>query len=358
MPRAQKRAALPLGHTKVTSYKKAVCYNPATLKKRCVRTLFLLLGLLLASFGLAWPALAAPPTREAYKQYIAEAYAAAQRSDRIGLDDSTAALLTTQSVLMPDGKELPVDNRWLRAALDQEPPDFVLITARLGAILDALNRERSDADTQALTKLEQIYEAPPFTSRALPSAWTRFWQSVGDAIARFFDRLFGSLPTPTVTPVPARAFKTLSPLGWGLMIVGALLVIAIVVYAARGIRRSILSERRVIAEAEQEETISAAEANDRAQADARAGDYRNAARHLYLASLLWLEEHGMLRYDRSRTNHEYLAQVRGKQVHDVLVPVVNTFERVWYGHHSLDAQSFQDYEQQVAALREQGSNPP
>jgi hypothetical protein len=142
------------------------------------------------------------------------------------------------------------------------------------------------------------------------------------------------------------------------MLIGLLLVVAIVIYAVRGIRRSVLSERRAIAEAEQEETISAAEASDRAQADARAGDYRNAARHLYLASLLWLEEHGMLRYDRSRTNHEYLAQVRGKQVYDDLAPVVDTFERVWYGQRPLDEQGFQQYEQQVAALQEQGSRQP
>ncbi len=66
---------------------------------------------------------------------------------------------------------------------------------------------------------------------------------------------------------------------------------------------------------------------------------------------LWLEERGLVRYDRSRTNREYLAQLRGKPTYETFVPVVETFERVWYGKRPLDAEDFNKYETQIAALR-------
>ena len=134
-------------------------------------------------------------------------------------------------------------------------------------------------------------------------------------------------------------------------------MLAIVVYAIRGVRRSIIAEARARAGVDDEETLTTAEAIDRAQTAARSGDYRNAARHLYLSSLLWLEERGVLRYDRSRTNREYLAQLQGKPAYHNLKPVVDTFERVWYGQRPLDAAGFEAYEREVAALRAHEERP-
>jgi hypothetical protein len=136
-----------------------------------------------------------------------------------------------------------------------------------------------------------------------------------------------------------------------LLALGLVLVIGLVVYAFQGVRRSIVAEARVREEAAQDEPQTAEDAFDQAQAAARAGDYRTAARHLYLSSLLWLEDRKLLRYDRSRTNREYLTQLRGKPVHDELAPVVETFERVWYGHRALDAEEFERYQRQVQSLR-------
>lgn len=319
----------------------------------------MLLLLALGLLGRAEPVQAAPPTLEAYRQIVAEAYAAAQRSDRIGLDDRAEALLQITDVALPDGTLAPVDNTWLRAALAQEPPAFPEIVARLGAVLDALGQPRNAPPGDALQKLNQVYEAPPFKDRELPSAWSRFWSAVGRGLANFLERIFGGIRLPTTPanqPTPT-AFSGISAFGWLLIAAGVLLVLGIIVYAVRGVRRSVVAEARARAEAAEEATLTTAQALERAQADVRAGDYRNGARHLYLSSLLWLEERGLLRYDRSRTNREYLQQVRGNPVHDDLVPVVETFERVWYGSRELDASDFDAYERQVAALRSHGEPP-
>ena len=296
---------------------------------------------------------------DAYRQLLSEAYAAAQRSDRIGLDDSAETLLATTGVELPNEDVVEVDNAWLRDALAQEPPDFPQIVASLGAILDALAQTRTPADGDALQKLEQVFEVPPFKSREVPSAWTRFWSAVGRAIGNFFERLFDQLPQTNFTPPATNpaAFGALTPVGWVLLVLGALLILALIVYTLRGVRRTVAAEARVRAEVEEEETITAQEAGDRAKAAAQAGDYRTATRQLYLSTLLWLEERGLVRYDRSRTNREYLAQLRGKPTHDTFVPVVETFERVWYGKRPLDAADFEQYEQQIMALRTREERP-
>jgi hypothetical protein len=339
-------------------------------KKAFVLVRLICLWLILALMCGASSANAAPSfqatsaTLDEYQQVIAEAYAAAQRSDRIGLDESALTLLAITRVELPNEESVEVDNRWLRDALAQEPPDFPLIVASLGAILDALGQTRTPTDADALQKLDRVFEVPPFKSREIPSAWNRFWEGVGRAIERFFEwlgNLMPQIPTPNITPpgvnVNPSVFGALTPVGWVLLVIGALLILALIAYTLRGVRRTVAAEARVRAEVEEEETITAQEASDRAKAAVQAGDYRAATRHLYLSTLLWLEERGVVRYDRSRTNREYLQQMRGKPSHDAFVPVVETFERVWYGKRPLDADDFDQYQQQVATLRSREEQP-
>lgn len=298
----------------------------------------------------------APPSLDEYTQLVREAYAAAQRADRIGLDDIAPRLIGATEVALPDGSTAPADNAWLEQALADEPPDFRLIEARLGAILDAAGQTRSAQDPDALRKLDDIFSKPPFQSREVPSAWTQFWRRVGQAIEDFFDSLARSLPSGSgnIAPPTPRSFSGLSPLGWVLLVIGLLLVISIVVYAIRGVRHSVVRDAKARSEAAAEENnITAGEALDRAQSTARAGDYRTAVRYLYLSSLLWLGERKLLRYDRSLTNREYLDEARrNPALHERLAPVVNTFDQVWYGHGELAEEDFRAYEEQVNRLRD------
>lgn len=71
-----------------------------------------------------------------------------------------------------------------------------------------------------------------------------------------------------------------------------------------------------------------------AEADAAAagGDFEQALRHLYLALIRNLDRHGLLRYDRSRTNYEYLREVRAlAAVAGPLATLTAQVEAVWYG---------------------------
>ena len=91
----------------------------------------------------------------------------------------------------------------------------------------------------------------------------------------------------------------------------------------------------------------------RAQTLSNQGDYRNAVRYLYLSSLLVLDERGLLRYDRSRTNREYLRSVSSRpELSKPLGDVIDVFDRVWYGFDSVNEEDFESYVKHVDELRE------
>lgn len=82
---------------------------------------------------------------------------------------------------------------------------------------------------------------------------------------------------------------------------------------------------------------------------ANAGDYRGAFLRAYLGSISYLDEVGALRFERSRTNWEYLRDL-GSRGHDSLVhelrPLTSDFDRKLYGH---DHCTQHDYDRAVEA---------
>ena len=83
---------------------------------------------------------------------------------------------------------------------------------------------------------------------------------------------------------------------------------------------------------------------------ARSDDYRSAFLKAYLASIAYLDEAEALRFARSRTNWEYLRELRGKgfdEVADHLFPLTASFDRKFYGREECTRQ---DYERALAAF--------
>jgi hypothetical protein len=100
------------------------------------------------------------------------------------------------------------------------------------------------------------------------------------------------------------------------------------------------------------EVLTAETALRRAHTLSTGGDFRAAVRYLYLSALLILDEHGVLRYDRSLTNREYLRTVADlPEVAATLREVIEVFDRVWYGYQPLDQAAYEQYATRVAELR-------
>jgi hypothetical protein len=286
-----------------------------------------------------------PPDLATYTGWVREAFAAAQRSDRLGLEDAATRLVATTSVRLTDNATIAVDNSWLRDALKESEPNLPTIAARLGAIIDALAQPPSAAPADARDRLQKLLAQPPFKQpeAAQTPAWlTAFYDWLGRVLESFFR------PLGRVTPTGGRL------IAWVIGGIGAVLLIGVILYLLRGLRRGLVVDARADAD-DAEASLTAKTALDQASGLARGGDYRTAVRYLYISALLWLDERNILRYDRALTNREYLDRVRDNpELRARMAPIVETFDRVWYGHLPIDAEAFAAYQRQVEELRREG----
>ena len=286
-----------------------------------------------------------PPDLPTYTAWVREAFAAAQRNDRLGLEDAAARLTSATGVRLADGVTVTVDNAWLSDALRAGQPDMAAIGARLGAILDALAQPPSAAPADARERLQRLLDNPPFkTSEPETPAWLQaFWDWVWRALEQL------------LRPIGRVATGSGNVVAWAIAIVGLVLLIGVIVYLLRGLRRGMVGDAQL--DDDPEANLTAKTALDQAGGLARGGDYRTAVRYMYLSALLWLDERNVLRYDRALTNREYLDRVReNPALRARMAPIVDTFDRVWYGHVPIDAAAFEAYREQIEALRREGVN--
>jgi hypothetical protein len=303
----------------------------------------LLFFVLCSLFSATAAAQGQPPDLETYAGWVREAFAAAQRSDRLGLEDAAERLIATSSVRLPGDATIAVDNGWLGEALKQAEPDLPAIAARLGAIIDALAQPPSAAPADARERLRRILDQPPF-KQPEPAQTPAWLQAFFEWLGRVLESMLR--PISGITPSGGRA------IAWAIGGVGAVLVLGVIVYLLRGLRRGMVADARA-SDDDPEANLTAKTALDQAGGLARGGDYRTAVRYLYLSALLWLDERNILRYDRALTNREYLERVRDNPaLRARMAPIVETFDRVWYGHLPIDAESFAAYRRQVEELRQ------
>ena len=145
--------------------------------------------------------------------------------------------------------------------------------------------------------------------------------------------------------------KILNPRRWDadlryvLFPLAAIALGAVVIFFVRQIRMNLISEAHddvTEAALEQVETERAALA--RAETAEAASDFRSALRFLYLSAILHLQERGVLPYDKSLTNREYLYQAQVDiDLHTALGPAITVFDEVWYGHKPCDAETVTSY---------------
>jgi hypothetical protein len=334
-----------LGESKIEHVKCRTNHQPDRLVRIGMFAVLLLGGWLLAP-PQAY-AQSSPPDLDTYTGWVREAYAAAQRSDRLGLEDAAARLMATTSVRLPGDSTIAVDNGWLREALKSAEPDLPAIAARLGAIIDALAQPPSRAPADARERLQRRLDQPPFKQPDAPPtpSWLR---EFFDWLGRVLENAFR--PLGRISPSGGRT------VAWVIAIVGAVLLLGVLTYLLRGLRRGVVASAHAD-DGDPEANLTAKTALDQAGGLARGGDYRTAVRYLYISALLWLDERDILRYDRALTNREYLERVRDNPaLRERMAPIVETFDRVWYGHLPIDAESFAAYQQQIEALRQKVQN--
>lgn len=249
-------------------------------------------------------------------------------------------------VALEDGALIVVDHSALLRAMQAESPNLAQVEGILASLLAARDHwppaSHSSADLRSLASILQRAEFQ--VEPATPSALRVWWDDLIDRIDRFLAPLF-----PDAVDGGAAAL-----VNWLLNIAGLVALAGLVAYALNELLKSLASEAHLRGvSGEGGAPLTADSAFQRAQDLAEGRDYRTAVRYLYLSTLLTLDERGLLRYDRSKTNREYLRSVAGQPaLAATLREVIDVFDRVWYGFQPLDAASYARYETRVAELRQ------
>jgi hypothetical protein len=263
---------------------------------------------------------------------------------RQGLDDLAAQWEKVTAVEFPDQNVATVDPSYLVAILKQDSPDLERLVSLMDALLKAHDAFPQKVFTvQDVEPLKEILARPEFQWTQAQAPQNPEWlQRILDAIVKLMDRLaYGVQNGVYYGRVP-------------LIMATVLLFIVSLYFIARNLSRNLVREAELAAEnGDDDALLTSKGAMQRAQTLSSQGDYRTAVRYLYLSSLLILDEHGVLRYDRSRTNREYLRSVSSKpELAKPLSDVIDVFDRVWYGFDSVDDETYQSYVKHVDELRE------
>ena len=292
-----------------------------------------------------------PLTLEAYwelvrdtRQTVIQLDADGEQTVRSELDGLASQWESVSAVELSDQSIIKVDPAFLVAALKTDPPALEHLKNLLDALLRAHDEYPHNVFTiQDMEPLDEILARPEFQwAGGQSSAAPDWFNAMLDAFLNFMERI---------------AFGLRNILYYGrvpLILAAVVLFLFSLYYISRNLSRNLVREAQLAAENDDgAELLSSRAAMQRAHTLSSQGDYRNAVRYLYLSSLLILDEQGLLRYDRSRTNREYLRSVSSQpQLAGSLRDVIDVFDRVWYGFDSVDEEAYRSYVKHVDELRE------
>lgn len=246
-----------------------------------------------------------------------------------------------------DGQLIPLDNSYLIKLLRDEEPQLEQIDGILATLqAEHKNQKPASFSISDLNSLHTILAQPEFAwVEQAPNPLTVWVQKLLDAFNALLNRIFGNEPIQI-------SVNTLT-----LAIVASILLIIVLIFVYRTLLKDFIKETQLGLDDEQGgEPLTSEAAFDKAQALSKGGDYRSAVRYLYLSSLLLMDERGILRYDRSKTNREYLRSVANSpELAKPLGEVIEVFDNVWYGYHSLEEETFKKYSDRVEELKEKKS---
>ncbi|MCB9451045.1 MAG: DUF4129 domain-containing protein [Anaerolineaceae bacterium] len=233
-------------------------------------------------------------------------------------------------VQLDDGTRIPVDMSWIRDSLaDIQPGTRETLHREVTALIAYHNNQLAgldaSAETASLAALAEVLRDPRFHYADLT-------------------------PTPIPDFSESEAPQTVTVSSFAEVVLaaaGVLVIIVVFIYFARNLQVQPVS----IETAETNDPTTADDAQDLATGHAQSQDYRSAIRYLYLASLLILDERGIIHYDASLTNREHLRYLKDKhQLYQLAQQVINAFEEVWYGYKPVDEAYYQHFRNRIDEL--------
>jgi hypothetical protein len=314
-------------------------------------------GLLLVLVGLwVWgPQTAVAQTGDAYWQQITDLQELVTRLENEPLDVQQAQLAAAaaqfglvSAVSLPNGREIPISHTFLLNELSRDPPDL----ERLQNLLTAWQTARTtwpevQFDDLDESVLQAILDQPEFQyETAEPTRLQRWLEDLRLRFWQWLSEIFPSLSAGGGLGDIANFLVTF---------LGIVVLIVVLIYALRQLVGDFAADSAIVPDdLLGDEILTADTALNRAQQLSGEGDYRTAVRYLYLSALLLLEERGLLRYNRSLTNREYLRSLAHQpELATILRDVIEVFDQVWYGFHALEPTEYEWYAGRVELLKQQ-----
>ncbi len=238
---------------------------------------------------------------------------------------------------------------------DRKQSALEAVSRQIGLLRQTISQTPPQVNpAAAVASARAVLARPEFASDPPPPP------SVADKLAAWLDKLFRRRSSPQTPNVPNANPKVI--LGILVVIAAAAFAVLVAVLVQAIGRRE--ARARPLALDEEEAALVEARDNESllalAEQSANVGDYRRAFRLVYLASLVALDTNGVLRFDRSKTNWEYLRLLRAagrSDVYAALTPLTREFDQVWYGFAPADASQYARALAQYHALQAAPTQP-
>lgn len=268
-----------------------------------------------------------------YRQALQTALSDLQSGQRTP-GEVAAALKTIDAVTLPDGSTVSPDLSAIMNDL-QPPVDQVRAEARLTALIgqiDQADRSTSTTPDDATASLNRVLARSEFQPKSDTKPQTLFgWllHQIGRLLGPVLQPLERLLLNLVRWVTPSQALRAVVA-----VVIGVVALTALVIWAVRGLRRGFAPGVARLSVVAPGERLNALDLRKDAEELAAKHSYRLAIRALYLAALLRLDERGLLSFDRALTNREVLKNAvksGSPQLSDHLAPLVDRFDRHWYG---------------------------
>lgn len=257
-------------------------------------------------------------------------------------------LLPAQEEIEWQGQLVQVDNAWLHAILTavktQPAENIVVLQTRLAALQQRLAATAPQAlDETHRVRLARILAQPEYQQDLKQESAIKQWfDKVWNELLAWLKRLFGSRPAANPSQVTLNFVRLVLAVALLVMFLFALFKLF------QRLRKRVRpatepGTREILGEQISEETTTE-DLLTSARALAKQGNYRAAIRRAYIALLYELEQCGKLRLHSSKTNRDYLEDLRNEQIiFPSFFALTRIFERIWYGHANATEFDFEGF---------------
>jgi uncharacterized membrane protein len=275
----------------------------------------------------------------------------------LGRISAIKRLVPRQQEVQFDGQVVRVDNSWLHIAIDEvakkpagdsEGRRSMLneISDRLSALQERIRQSQQIANPgDRSAQLDRILARPEYQlDKERESSIKKFLYGLWEEFLHFLRGL-------AFTPGGGSELPNTGLLS-GFRILLVIIVLVALVIGAFHLTKRLRRKRQTEEEKDVREVLGEEIAGDITSGDllttaaelAKQGDYRTAIRRVYIALLLDLEQRGKLPLHPSKTNRDYLNDMRSEgKIYPTFSMMTRAFEMIWYGQRGATKEDFNGF---------------